>query len=567
MMSEYHVLPDMLELTEEKLEKIGHEHTRAAGMAYFREGRVKNPMVWGNTLWGEIAGSGPENYKIRVEIGKEGKEFKSYCTCPYGGRYCKHAFAILYTWVKAQSSFKRLENIQFLLSKKSNHELVKILLNLVKKEPSIIQELNIDEKYLYETPEERDKRREDFYRVPATGYQYTQQLLEKLRKFQAAGIKYMKNQKYKDASKVFQVLILKGFEHYGDVDDVTDILSDFLEECIHLYFECIDKDIKELEDKKEFFNQIFEMYMKDTHGFSHLIMTLLLDRCNTHPEYRYIEGLCKGSLAGSGSKTLDGEGVVEYDREKIVELLLALYDKEGKDDKYISLCRQEISSWRNCIRLCGKLEAMGRIDEAIRYYKRAIEEETGKYPKSLIRRKLAELYERQGQKDKALDMYLTYFEEREDLEIYEKIKSLSCKIETWENTRNKILISLSKGGKCHTLIDALLKEGDINACIKLVMRPNQATKDIAKVAEAAEEIRPREAMALFKKLVNYYVGLKRREDYKLAVKYLRKIKKIYILLNEKNKWETYIHRLIKQNDRKKALIEELSHLHDGKVNL
>jgi len=133
--------------------------------------------------------------------------------------------------------------------------------------------------------------------------------------------------------------------------------------------------------------------------------------------------LCKGRLVG----THEPAQVTEYDREKIVELLLELYQREGKDDKFVSLARQEIDSWRVCLRLCDKLESLNRIEEAVRYYKRALEEETGKYPKLLMQKKLAELYENHNQKEKALEIYISYFNERGDLEIYEKIKNYRVK--------------------------------------------------------------------------------------------------------------------------------------------
>lgn len=554
MAEDYQVSSELMELTEEKLEKIGQEHTRIGGSNYFRENRIKNQMVWGRTIVGEIGGSNQEAYKIRIDVTEE--RIKSTCNCPYGGSYCKHAFALLYTWIRAQNTFKRLENIEFILSKKSNHELITILLDMVKKDPSVIQELHIDEKYLYETSQEKSKRYEDFYRVPSPGIQQTQELLERLKKFYGTAVNYINQENHHDATKVLQAVILKGLEKYGDVDDSTGILSDFLEECIHLYSGCLSRTLKTLEEKKDIFKQIFELYIKETHGFAHSMMEIITGNCTTHLEYQFVEELCKGRLTGLH----EPNQAIEYDREKVIDLLLELYHREGKDDKFISLARQEIDSWRICLRLCDKLESLNKIDEAVRYYKRAIEEGTGKYPKLLMQKKLAELYENHNQKEKALEAYIAYFDERDDLEIYEKIKKLSNETQIWENVRNKILISLSKAGKCHTLIDALLKEGDINSCIKLVMMPNQSTKDINKVADAIKTIKPKESIALFKKLINYYIDLKRREDYKIAAGYLKDVKDMYNQLDEKQVWEKYVKRLIKQNAKKKVLIEEISPL-------
>lgn len=554
MVESYQVSPELIDLTEEKLEKIGQEHTRIAGSNYSRENRVKNQMVWGKTIVGEIGGSGIESYKIKVVVEEE--KIQSTCNCPYGGSHCKHAFALLYTWIRAQNTFNRLENIEFILSKKSTYELVTMLLEMVKNDPCIIQKLNVDEKYLYETTQEKSKRYEDFYRVPSPGIQQTQELLEKLNKFHNMAINYMAQENYPDAAKVLQALILKGLERYGVVDDSTGILSDFLEECIRIYSGCLSRTLKTLEEKKDLFSQIFELYIKETHGFAHSMMELIADNCTEHMEYQFVEELCKGKL----SEYHDPAKPIEYDREKVVELLLEMYQREAKDDKFISLARGEVDSWRICLRLCDKLESLGKIDEAIRYYNRAIEDETGKYPKLLMKKKLAELCENHNQREKALDIYISYFEERDDIEIYEKIKKLSSETRSWESTRNKILISLSKTGKCHTLINAFLKEGDIDSCVKLAMTPNQSTKDIAMVANAAKTIKPKEAVSLFKKLINYYIALKRREDYHFAAEHLKDIKDIYYQLDEKQTWERYIKRLIKQNARKKMLVEEISPL-------
>ncbi|MBI4778259.1 SWIM zinc finger family protein [Candidatus Desantisbacteria bacterium] len=553
MAEDYQVSPELMELTEEKLEKIGQEHIRISGSNYFRENRVKNPMVWGKTIVGEIGGSSHEAYKIQVDVTEE--KITSTCNCPYNGNYCKHAFALLYAWIRAQNTFKRLENIEFILSKKSNYELTTILLGMVKKDPRVIQELHIDEKYLYETSQEKSKRYEDFYRVSSQGIQQTQELLERLKKFYSTAANYMNQENYHDAAKVLQAIILKGLEKYSEVDDSTGILSDFLEECIRLYSGCLSRTLKTLEEKKDIFKQIFELYIKEIHGFAHSMMELIAGNCTVHLEYQFVEEMCKGRLTGF----YEPNQVIEHEtREKIIELLLELYHREGKDDKFLSLAKQEINSWHICLRLCDKLESLNRIDEAVRYYKRAVEEGTGKYPKLLMQKKLAELYENHNQKEKALETYISYFDERDDLEIYEKIKKLSNELQTWENVRNKMLISLSKAGKCHTLIDALLKEGDINSCIKLAMMPNQSTKDIDKVADAIKTVRPKDSITLFKKLINYYISLKRREDYKVAAEYLKDVKDIYSQLDEKQTWEKYIKRLIKQNATKKVLVEEIS---------
>ena len=43
------------------------------GLGYFREGRVSNTQVHGLTLRGEVEGSEPRNYKVKIEYEREGR--------------------------------------------------------------------------------------------------------------------------------------------------------------------------------------------------------------------------------------------------------------------------------------------------------------------------------------------------------------------------------------------------------------------------------------------------------------------------------------------------------------
>ena len=68
---------------------------------------------------------------------------------------------------------------------------------------------------------------------------------------------------------------------------------------------------------------------------------------------------------------------------------------------------------------------------------------------------------------------------------------------------------------------------------------------------------PQSVLPIYHNLVLYYIELKGRTNYKIAVRYLKKLKTNYKKLKRVSEWEDYIQYIESQFIRLRALQEEL----------
>src|SRR5690606_653387 len=100
------------------------------GRTYFRQGRIHDASIQGNTIEAECDGSEYEPYLVRATIlveGQKGPNPSSYsCSCPRGG-FCKHVVALLLTWIDSPQSFQESAAVSELLAGRSTRELIAII--------------------------------------------------------------------------------------------------------------------------------------------------------------------------------------------------------------------------------------------------------------------------------------------------------------------------------------------------------------------------------------------------------------------------------------------------------
>jgi uncharacterized Zn finger protein len=539
------VLSSLSDLKEGIIKKLANYHTLTRGLNYFNEGRIVNPIVWDQTIQAEVIGSGLLNYTASVEI--KNNQINPYCNCPSEEYLCKHIIALLYAWIKIPESFKEITKIESSLERRKKEELIKLLITMIKKDPSIISTLNLDVHHKYE-----NRRYGDQAVLPLDfeikNYKQLGNLLNKLREIKDTTQNYFKKNDFKNGLKILQVIIQHSIRNYKKTQDIDGIFAEFIEECLYDYLKFSSKFT--IPKKEAFFNDFIELYLQDSGGFGSSILEVILKQCHNEADYTQLERMILAKLSS-----------LKEDEQKnsIIELLLELYDKKGDTDRYLEVCKNNLNNWRNYIRLCDKLQQLGRFNEAIQWYQKAIKG-SDSYPKLILKKKLAIIYEKIHKENKALDIHFEVFKEQGDLESYKRMKNLFSELNKWEKVRNNILMFLSKEKKYPLLIEILIYENDIDSAIKIALLPNQRVSEIKKVAKLSIDKRPTQAIKLFKRLINYYIGLRRRDDYRLAKEYCQEVKKLYKRLNQEHIFKGYIERIRRLNAGKKLLLEELEEI-------
>ncbi|MFH1563652.1 MAG: hypothetical protein ABIF11_09625 [Nitrospirota bacterium] len=449
-----------------------------------------------------------------------------------------------------------LAKIESFIAKMRKEEIIEVLMNIIKKDPGVISTLNLNTSEVLPRVVENRKYGDQAIlplQFETGDYQQSKNLLTKLKGikntakncFERSKPQRSKLQKddFQNGLKILNTIIQQSIRNYKKTYDMDGLFSEFIEECLDDFL----KLELTISQKEIFFNDFIELYLKNTGGFAPSILELILKQCENLVDYIKLERMLLAKLSGLPDKHKEG----------IIELLLEVYDKKGNIKRYLEVCKNNLKYWKNCIRLCDKLEQSGKEDEAIQWYQKAIGIFKEKYPKLILKKKLAALYEKTNNVDQALNLHFEVFKEQGDLESYKKMKDLFSQLGKWEKIRNNIVLFLAKTKRYSLLIEILLYEKDINSAVRIALLPNQRLDDIKKVAILAKDKNPTQAIRLFKRLITYYTDLKRRDDYKTAKVYCQEVKKLYRGLNQEHLFKRYIERIKRLNANSKLLLEEL----------
>jgi uncharacterized Zn finger protein len=127
-------LPELLEA--DVREWVG-ETSMKRGRPYFRNGAVQDTRRQGTVLKARCQGSTDQPYRLEITLGPEGIE-SADCSCPVGyqGR-CKHAAAVLLTWLDDPEAFVEVEDIEVVLKKRSKAELIGLVREILDRYPDL----------------------------------------------------------------------------------------------------------------------------------------------------------------------------------------------------------------------------------------------------------------------------------------------------------------------------------------------------------------------------------------------------------------------------------------------
>ena len=105
-------MTDPPQLTESDIRRWIGERSFERGLGYFRRGHILDPRRQGDTLKARCLGSRPTPYYVEITLGQGGIVVGT-CSCPVGGGgHCKHAAALLLTWLHQPDTFLEVEDLE-----------------------------------------------------------------------------------------------------------------------------------------------------------------------------------------------------------------------------------------------------------------------------------------------------------------------------------------------------------------------------------------------------------------------------------------------------------------------
>jgi hypothetical protein len=245
------------------------------------------------------------------------------------------------------------------------------------------------------------------------------------------------------------------------------------------------------------------------------------------------------------------EGRVLAHAQKLLELKRA--------DEAVQAARKNLTTVSDCLAFAKALESKGHADAALDIAGQGLKDRQGF--KGDLYGWLAKRYEERGEPARVLEIELTRYKERPDEAQFKRVKKLATASKRWDAVRADLIAFSEKNDLARRwLVEIYLDEGDLDAAIRAAKQTYYYGDIRPRVAQAAEKVDPRRAIALYQELAAEQIKHKQRAAYWQAVEYLKRVKKMYHELDDRATWAKYLAKLRNSHPTLRAFQEELGRL-------
>jgi catechol 2,3-dioxygenase-like lactoylglutathione lyase family enzyme len=410
---------------------------------------------------------------------------------------------------------------------------------------------------------------------------------------------------YLGAATIYEMLVTKIFdeshlyyeeEEYEDYEEEPyypeeEGLEKFVETCIEALGNALADERTDRVAREKCITVLFNIYQHDlnsdnSHGFTDNASDLLT---------RYLTPLERATMVEEIHDILSDqdEKVTGGPRQAYGEFLLALQKDTLNDEAVLNICRETgLTS-----DLINRLLTLGRIDEAARetrsindysflkYADLFIQHQQDAVAERLVRARITEkpdvqilewlqkYYRARGSTPAELEMSERLFHTQPALHRYQQLRDAARQLDRWQTLRAASLTLLEESKNTRLLIEIALDEGDLDNALQRLK--GMAKKDVygityeggygyydygidLKVAQAAVETQPREAILIYQQRAERLIAHRDRKNYQQACTYLVKIRPLYEKLGEREAWTKYIATLRERNRNLPALKDEMA---------
>jgi tetratricopeptide (TPR) repeat protein len=580
-------------LTESAIRRWVGEASYGRGLSYYHADHIRQPRRHGNTLRARCTGSEAQPYRVQVTLDREGI-VSGQCTCYVGaGGRCKHAAALLLTWLHEPAQFLEQATQEATLEERSKAELMDLIRRMLNRYPDLETLLEIpllvDIEHLPPMDEETVKARVNraFYGDDEWGP--GEVVPEELHELVVLGDAYAAQERYREATLIYKAVMRAVQNYYEWVHEEVWELVPIVDDCVSSLGACLEG-TKDPEQRDPILRALFELYRWDVeHGGIEMgaETPFLLVGQTTAKEKARIAGWVGSAMPSPA----DDSWSASYRRQVYGGLLLDLAGEQADDESYLQICR-ETERWGD---LVSRLLDLGRVDEAeaaareqddsdlLHLADRFIEYGHVALAENMVRERvpgnrhwrlprwLKERAVARGDLAEALAITEELFWQRPELSGYHELRDLSRQLGQWDVRRGAILARLGDQGRHHLLTEIHLEEGELDRALEtlgqvlasprggeVAASPRGGGELSLRVAQAAEETRPRAALHLYQRQAEDLIRIRGRANYATAAHLLTRVRDLYQRMGEPEAWDAYVADLRDQHRRLRALKEELN---------
>jgi uncharacterized Zn finger protein len=577
-------MAELPKLTEADVRQLIDTRSFERGASYYRRGAILHPRIQGATLKAECLGSRPRPYRVELTLDERGTVWGS-CSCPVGaGGRCKHAAALLLTWVHEPEAFVEYESLQTSLERRSKAELVTLITKMLDRYPDLENLFEL-QALGQKPPSERldpDMIRGQVKRALFsgegnwyTGYQDLNELI-------GIGDSYAARDDWANAIIIYETVSQAILEEYGAMHDDEGEYAGLVDACVSGLGVCLEN-VKNTAQREHVLRTLFEIYSWDIDfggiDMGYKALPLIMDLA-TAEEHREIADWVRAKIDSIEEGTFN-----EYRRRAYGSFLLNLEADTLTDETYLEICRQT----GHLGALVNRLLELNRVDDALVEARQAsayeclnlanrfvdyghdelartfIQERAESEQMPGFKGWLKEYAEAHDEPETALALAQEMFWQHPSTQAYQEIQRLATPLEQWETLRDAILKRL-RAENGYLLVEIYLAEGQGDLALQIFKALEKQSSQWGwgignlhlRVAEAVEATQPREAIALYMRTVRRLIKGRGRSNYATAAQHLLRVRKLYKQMDKAQAWETLIAELRDEYYRLPALQDELN---------
>ena len=553
------------------------------GRSYLEDGALFDLRLQGAALKARCQGSMPQPYRLRLALG-DGRVEDADCSCPVGssGR-CKHAGALLLSWLEQPEAFRVMAELDAELEQLSKGELVVLIKQMLQLQPDLESLLEMplpggDGRSVPVNPEICRRQVAAAFRQGRDDWMASRRIAMEIGVILDAGEEFLAWDDCANAGAVYRSVSREMLEHYDAMLDEDGRLTDVMDRCVEGLGQCLSLWEDGVAGREALVRTLFDIYCADLEwggvGLGEGAPGHILEQA-TVQEKQAVAGWVRAAMAHGDGRS-DG-----FERQAHGRFLLDLELEQLDDASFLNICREA----RLLDDLVDRLLTLGRLEETIAEAELAEDHELleladifcqhdlGRRIVPVVARRveadedhrlmewLKEHHLEQGRLPDALDLAKRLLERRPGLSGYAEVRELSRQLGAWEELRSQLLGRWSAAGEYGLLTDIHVEEGETDLALRSAAQGPaglQGGNRLTRVAEAAAATRPQAALDIYRRQVEGLIAARGREIYQRACVHIARIRDLYRNLSEEPGWLAYVGELKERHRRLPALREDLN---------
>jgi len=214
-------------ITEHDIRTFAGEQNFQKGQQHVRDGAIVNPVQQAMALKAYCYGSLPEPYHTQVTFNDSGIT-AALCSCStgtptYGSRGCEHAAALLLTWQKQPETFRPMDDIDTILERQSQAQLIALIKQLLQKQPEVEWQLTMPplagHKSVPIDIEEYRRRVAEAFRYSNRQWDAVYGISSDLYSITATAAHFASQQDYANAVAIYEIVAIETLSYYLSYHD------------------------------------------------------------------------------------------------------------------------------------------------------------------------------------------------------------------------------------------------------------------------------------------------------------------------------------------------------------